>query len=406
MVPPVPLPVARPAGILGPSVLIPVYLLLIFGGYFVFHSGRATIQGNDLSRYRSLLAATNAATLTGFVDHTPVSEYTPIGKATAFGLMLAGIWFSLIAGATAIARIAHLDYSDWKIARWALGSTVAAALLGATAGWNGSLFDSIFQSVSAFGNCGLFSTPRLPDPNSMPTQILILPLAILGGIGLTVLMEAFDWLRGKAAMSPHGRATILWLAVVYLIGAALLFFLQMPHTGSSPQIWIAAISTASRDSINSRTAGFPFQFASSWPRTVQWATIALMLIGAGSGGTAGGLKVGTLAVIFLGIHQTLAARSPGRAFGIALVWIAEYLLILLVALLLLLSSEPQMSADQILFLAASALGNVGLSHNPLALSDSGLYVLSATMLAGRITPVLTLWWMAETTPADSQIAVG
>jgi Trk-type K+ transport system membrane component len=78
---------------------------------------------------------------------------------------------------------------------------------------------------------------------------------------------------------------------------------------------------------------------------------------------------------------------------------------LAITMMMLLITEPQMPADRLLFLSFSAVGNVGLSHDPLTVSDGGLYVLSASMLAGRIAPVLILWWMATTTAAP-EIAVG
>jgi Trk-type K+ transport system membrane component len=91
--------------------------------------------------------------------------------------------------------------------------------------------------------------------------------------------------------------------------------------------------------------------------------------------------------------------------GIALVWLAMYAGVLLASLLALLMSEPQMPADRLLFLATSALGNVGLSHDPVSVSDVGLAVLSTTMLIGRIAPVLILWWTVRTTP-EADVAVG
>jgi trk system potassium uptake protein TrkH len=130
-----------------------------------------------------------------------------------------------------------------------------------------------------------------------------------------------------------------------------------------------------------------------------------MFIGASSAGTGGGTKVNTLAVLSRGAVNSLTGRPISRATGIALTWITIYAVMLTITMMMLLITEPQMPADRLLFLSFSAVGNVGLSHDPLTLSDSGLYVLSASMLAGRIAPVLILWWMATTTVAP-EIAVG
>jgi trk system potassium uptake protein TrkH len=142
---------------------------------------------------------------------------------------------------------------------------------------------------------------------------------------------------------------------------------------------------------------------------VQWATILLMMIGASPAGTAGGFKVTTLATIASSTRTALRggddAPEANRPFAMALIWLGIYVLLLTASALTLVATEPQMHADRLLFLAASGLGNVGLSHDPVSLSDTGWYVLSATMLVGRVAPVMVLWWMAETTPS-AVVAVG
>jgi Trk-type K+ transport system membrane component len=88
-----------------------------------------------------------------------------------------------------------------------------------------------------------------------------------------------------------------------------------------------------------------------------------------------------------------------------LLWTIIYLGMLLLATLVLLVTEPGLHLDRTLFLTASALGNVGLSHDPIVVSDAGLCALSVTMLLGRIAPVLMLWHAFKTTP-ESTVAVG
>jgi Trk-type K+ transport system membrane component len=70
----------------------------------------------------------------------------------------------------------------------------------------------------------------------------------------------------------------------------------------------------------------------------------------------------------------------------------------------LLITEPEFQLDRTLFMAASAVGNVGLLHTPIEASPAGLYTLSFAMIAGRILPVLVLWWTVEKVP-EARIAV-
>ena len=82
--------------------------------------------------------------------------------------------------------------------------------------------------------------------------------------------------------------------------------------------------------------------------------------------------------------------------GIAFVWLMCFLVVLLIGILALSTSEPQIAPDRLLFLACSALGNVGLSHDPVSITGPGLIILSFLMLAGRLGPMAILWWLAET----------
>jgi trk system potassium uptake protein TrkH len=406
-----PAPVAAPpmpnraAPVLGPEFLIPIYLLLILFGYLLFHSGRATVAGNTFSSPRSLFTAINAATLTGFSQPTNVNDYLPLGRDIVMALTIAGICFSLLAGGLALVRIARLPYSDRRLIGWTLGSIVVVFALGGLFAFAGGGLATMFQAISAFGNSGLY-TGVLPSNDSIPALVLLLPLSVLGGLGLPVLMELIDRARGKAtSLSLHSRTVLVWTSGVYLAAALLLLLLQLPGSDAPLPAWQRAIATASCEALNARSTGFPFEFATYWPRAVQWVTIGLMIIGASPAGSAGGIKVTTLAVLCEGTRNTLKRRPTDRLMGIALLWVGIYAACLLASLLALLISEPQMPADRLLFLASSALGNVGLSHDPVSVSDFGLNVLSATMLIGRIAPVLVLWWTVRTTP-EALVAIG
>jgi trk system potassium uptake protein TrkH len=401
-----PAPPPPPPDLLAPSVLIPLYVLVIVIGYKVFRSGAATVKGNDLSPQRALFAAVNAATLTGFQERTSLNEYTPAGQWLTLGLTLTGIWFSFIAGGMAVVRIARLGFSDARIVLWSLGTTALVAFIGGPMllGDGRGLFAATFDALSAFGNSGLYAGRLLGD-GAWQSHLVLLPLALIGGLGLPVIMELWERSRGRGGegLSPHTQSVLAWTAGVYIVAALLLLALQWPD--NSFIAWRHTLATVSREVINARSAGFPFDFATYWPRVVQWVTIGLMIIGAAPAGTGGGVKVTTLGVITAGTRDALRDRSAGRLFGIALVWLAVYILMLGVALLVLLTTEPQMPGDRLLFLAASALGNVGISHDPIALSQAGWYALSATMLAGRVAPVLMLWWVVDTAPS-AEIAVG
>ncbi len=84
-------------------------------------------------------------------------------------------------------------------------------------------------------------------------------------------------------------------------------------------------------------------------------------------------------------------------------WAGVYFAALLVFQLLLLSEQPQIPGDRLLFITISALSNVGLSHDTIAATGPSLYYLAAAMFAGRVVPLLMLWWMADTVK-DAEVA--
>jgi trk system potassium uptake protein TrkH len=166
----------------------------------------------------------------------------------------------------------------------------------------------------------------------------------------------------------------------------------------------AAAASASALAVNARGTGIPFEFASAYPRALQWLLIVLMAIGANPASAGGGIKATTVAQLVAGIRAALRGQRVPRAFGVAAVWLSLYLGIVFGGLLLLLWRVADISGDRLLFLTVSAASNVGLAHDPVSITGPGLYTLCAVMLAGRIAPVFVLSWMARTTN-DAEVAV-
>ncbi len=401
---PTPAIAKAPSDALGISSLLPAFALTIVIATWCIRMGFATTKGNEKSWPVSIFTAVNAATLTGFQESSNPNDYTPLGQVLTFVLMLVGILFSFIGGGLAVVRIARMRFRDWQVVAWSAGVTLIVAVIGGVMmlGNGRTICQGIYLAISAFGNCGLF-IGHLPDANGMQTQAVLLPLAFLGGLGLPVLMELGDRIRRKAPLSIHSRTVLWWSAGAYAVITILFVMLREPGIKADFSTWQHVIAGASREAVNARSAGFPFEFASYLPPVMATAMIAVMIVGACPAGTAGGLKLTTLAVLSTGTRDLIARRPVGRPVGLALLWTVIYLGALAMTTLALLVTEPEFHLDRSLFLAASALGNVGLSHNPIEVSDPGLYVLSIAMLTGRVLPMLMLWYLVDTTP-EARIA--
>jgi Trk-type K+ transport system membrane component len=149
-------------------------------------------------------------------------------------------------------------------------------------------------------------------------------------------------------------------------------------------------------SVMTRSGGFNLVDQNQMESTTMLLTDALMFAGGGSASTAGGIKVTTIAVMFLAIIAEARGDADVKVYGRTIpegtmrvaisVIVAGATLVSASAFLLLHISGA--SLDRVLFETISAFATVGLSTNLSAeLPPEGVYVLSALMFAGRVGTV-------------------
>jgi trk/ktr system potassium uptake protein len=358
-------------------------------------------HGNETTWDRAVFTSVSAATLSGFQQTMGVGEMAVAGwggPLILLGLTLAGTFVSLFVGGLAAARILRTGHDARQIAASALTAQAVATIVGATAlvGSAGNPLTAVFQAASAFGNSGLWLGPA-PTTTGATTHAILLPLAVLGGLGLPVLIELSNWLFGKSELSRHTRMTLKLSAVAYLAGFVVLVVAQIPAASAGGWgAWRNTIASCTVAAINTRTAGLPVQSPAAFTGAGQWVLMALMAIGAAPAGTAGGVKVTTVWQIIGGTWGIVRGAAVPRVLGIAIVWVGFYAIALFVGMALLAACDSVTTGDRVLFLAVSALSNVGFSHDPVAMTGPGLIVLSGLMLAGRVAPLVVLWWVAKT----------
>ena len=387
---------AQPAGpSFWPSVaIIFAYAVMVIVGIRLMRTRAAMPAGSELSVPRTVFTVANAASLTGFQQTIQVETYKPFGRRIVFAMIVGGSLASMIVGGAAVARLLRLPYSTWQIAGWAIGLEILAAVAGLlfVRGDNGD-----FAGASALGNCGIV-IGGVVSREDLRLHLVIFPLAVLGGLGLPVIMELFDWLRLRRPVSLHTRTVLTMTATVYVVGFLLLTSLNWP-------IDRAVVRDGSTTSLNPRTLGWPVESPATWPRAAVWVVMLLMAVGASPAGTGGGLKTTTVFELARGSYRSLRARPVSRMFGFAMVWLGTYALLVLATTTVLVSTEPQLAADQILFTAISAASNVGISYAPISITGDGLYMLSISMILGRLLPLTILWWAAMTV-RDADVAIG
>ncbi|WP_348633826.1 potassium transporter TrkG [Blastococcus sp. CT_GayMR19] len=262
-----------------------------------------------------------------------------------------------------------------------------------------ALYDGVFHSVSAFNNAG-FSPYRDNLIGFAGDPWISLPIAaavIVGGLGFPVVFElARNWRRPKT-WSVLTRITVVVTVVLLLLGWAgmLVFEGRNPDTlgglGTGDRLLAAFVA-----GVMPRTAGFNnLDIAAFAPETLLF-TDALMFIGGGSAGTAGGIKVTTFGLLAYVLWAEMRGdpdvevgrrRVPGtnqrQALAIALLGIG-----LVAVATFLMEALSDFSLDQVLFEVISAFATVGLSTGITAdLPTTAQVLLVLLMYIGRIGPL-------------------
>ena len=281
---------------------------------------------------------------------------------------------------------------------------IGAVLLSIAFGRSGrsdAVFSGVFHAVSAFCNAGfsIFSEGLASYRSDPVVSITLMALIILGGIGFMVIRDLL-----RAGM-PGRRCPLLFhtrlmlTATPLFIAAGLLGYLLLDDTDVFSSLPPAQrILAALFQSVTTRTAGFSTVDQAALSAPSRWLTLMLMIIGGGSGSTAGGIKVSTafilVLVLFRGVSERGDIRFLGRRITPADVSRAAMFFLKAVALLFLSilalgvierPDETGFPPSDIIFESVSALGTVGLSTGITErLSGGGKLVVMATMFMGRV----------------------
>jgi trk system potassium uptake protein TrkH len=266
-----------------------------------------------------------------------------------------------------------------------------------------ALFAGVFHSISAFCNAGfsLFGTSFVRYRGSVPINVIICSLIVLGGIGFPVIYEFIDRIRTirsqqRRSLSLHTRTVLTTTLILVVAGAALVFILERNNQ-------IAGLSVKGKilaslfQSITARTAGFNTLDVGSLTIATLFILIILMFIGASPGSCGGGIKTTSLVVLVAILNDRIRGRHSASVFRRTLPdeTVSKALSIFILAvitltagLLFLLITQPHTPRESFLtylFEAVSAFGTVGLSMGITpALTAVGKLTVVVIMLLGRV----------------------
>jgi len=276
-------------------------------------------------------------------------------------------------------------------------------------GWAEGAWTSVFLAVSAFNNAGF---ALLPDSLSVwvgsPLINIVVPaLLILGGLGFTVVADIHQKRRWHR-FSVHSKLMLTGTAALLLWSTVSFAAMEWTNPGTLGQLDIGARLWASWfQATTTRTAGFNTVDIAALSNGTTLMFMTLMVVGAGSTSTGGGIKVTTFMVLLLATVAFFKRRPTIDVFGrrlgsseimkvLALSMVS--VLTILVALFVLILFHEGDFLD-LAFETVSAFGTVGLSRGITGdLDVAGRLVIMATMFVGRVGPLTLGFLLAVRAP--------
>ncbi|MGB7448796.1 MAG: potassium transporter TrkG [Ornithinimicrobium sp.] len=262
--------------------------------------------------------------------------------------------------------------------------------------WDAALWSGIFHAGSAFNNAGfsIYSdslTGFVSDPVIVGT---VSAAVILGGLGFPVLRELRQRWRQPRRWTLHTRITV-WGSLLLLVLGTVLFWVFETTTGGtldemSPS---GQLMGSVAGGVFPRTAGFNTVDYGQIKDETEAITTGLMLIGGGSAGTAGGIKVTTFFILGFVIWAeirgepdvTIGGRRISESVQRQALTVALLAVGLVAVAIVVTMTTTDLPALDVSFEVVSAFATVGLSTGITAqLPPASQVVLMVLMFIGRV----------------------
>ncbi len=383
----------------------------------------------DISVLDAAFTAVSASCVTGLSTLDVGATFTRTGQALLLLLIQLGGLGIISLAALILHAFGRLTISQERLARQlspddrqnllqSLRGTLLVCLVSETAGtlWltgafalagkplGESLWLGLFTAISAFCNAGFF--PEATSLEAYADQPLLLhgvaALIIAGGLAPTIAL----WTTTRRRHTPERTASAVMAitSLLLLVGGALLLaaleadgiFGGLTAAGCLNNAWFLSASA--------RTAGFSSVPLAGLGGLSQAIMLLLMSVGGSPGGTAGGIKTTTLAVLALAFRSAVAGQdaitvrgrrlSPTHLMQAIAVTFAAALALALVTLALAVTQDAPF--HELVFEGTSALATVGLSLGVTPrLDEVGKAIVMLAMYMGRIGPLTFFLMLGE-----------
>lgn len=403
--------------------------LLCLGG-FLLMLPISSAEGEVTPFWDAFFTATSALCVTGQITLNTALHWSWFGKLVIISLIQVGglgfmsfiLTFFFMTGRRINLRQQKIvqeslnlgDISESKsLIRYVVQFSLITELIGAILlafnfvphfGWRQGLIYSVFHSISAFCNAGfdLFGNSLYDFKNSPYVLIIISLLIIFGGLGFIVWRDLMTYHKNKHLLL-HTRLVVITTGII-LFGSLILFtiseglnetYQDMPIAQQMVNNWFLAVTP--------RTAGFSNIDYNTLSMGGRLLTYLLMFIGGSSGSTAGGIKITTIAVLWIYFVSVIRNHEPVfQKRSISSLRVRQAFFLLVVSLLIIISATLTLAItqpfpegyglDALLMEVFSCFGTVGLSMGLTSHFNSlGKLILMILMFVGRVGAVTVIW---------------
>lgn len=401
----------------------------------------------------ALFTSVTSVCVTGLVTVTPASQFTLFGKVVLLLLIQIG-GLGVVACATVFFLVLRrqITMRERLVIRESYGmeridgmvDLVKKVIIGTLTvegigaffyafqfvpeyGVAKGIWYSVFHAVSAFCNAGIdiLGENSFADYVTNPViNITTMVLIIVSGIGFTVWFDIIEntkrlyrhevpghWWFTRLRL--HSKLAIITTLVLLIAGTVFIFFAEAYNHDTIANLNLGQrLMASSFQSVTTRTAGFYTISQNSLHEESKLFCSILMFIGGSPGGTAGGVKTTTIAMLLISCMTFVRGGSDAECMGRKItvanfrtgfcVIAVAFVMFITGTLAILIMESDSFPAINVMYEAASAIGTVGLTADLTPkLCRGSQIVLMIMMYMGRLGPLtLVLMFAGKSNPRD------
>ena len=373
------------------------FIIMIFLGASILSLPVSSRSGEFTPFIDTLFTATSASCVTGLIVYDTATHWSLFGKIIIIAMIQCGGLgvVTMIAVFTQVAgkKIGLRDRATLqnalsapqiggivKLTSFIFKGTVIIEMIGALLmfpsfikdfGVTKGIYYSIFHSISAFCNAGFDLMGDVSEFSSLTKyqsdimiNITIMLLILIGGLGFLIWRDVVNYKFDFKRYSTQTKIVFLMSTVLVVFPSVLFFFTEFSTLNIKTRV-LSSVFQA----VTPRTAGFNTIDYTKFSDNGIAMTIILMLIGGGSGSTAGGIKMTTIFILVATMCSVLKQDKEVAVFkkriepDIIKNAVAVFALDIFLFIVgsMIISGIEGFSLKETMFECASAVATVGLT---------------------------------------------